>query len=41
MYMDFYFNISMDFTYVGKYYTLACFHLMFINFLSKSILNMF
>jgi len=21
MYMDFYFNISMDHTYVGKYYT--------------------
>jgi hypothetical protein len=41
MYMDFYFNISMDFTYVEKYYTLTCFHFMFINFLSKSILNMF
>jgi hypothetical protein len=26
VYMDFYFNISMDSTYVRKYYTLVCFH---------------
>jgi hypothetical protein len=24
--MDFYFNTSMDYTYVEKYYTLVCFH---------------
>ncbi len=28
VYMDFYININMDFTYVKKYYTLVCFHLL-------------
>ncbi len=26
MYMDFYFNTSMDSIYAKKYYTLMCFH---------------
>jgi hypothetical protein len=26
MYMNFYFNTSMDSTYAKKYYTLVCFH---------------
>jgi hypothetical protein len=26
VYMDFYFNTSMDSTYAKKYYTLMCFH---------------
>jgi hypothetical protein len=30
VYMDFHFHISMDSTYVGKYYTLVCFHLYVI-----------
>jgi len=28
VYMDFYFNISMDSTYAEKYYTLVCFHMV-------------
>jgi hypothetical protein len=28
VYMDFYFNISMDSTYAGKYYILMCFHMV-------------
>jgi hypothetical protein len=34
--MDFYFNISMDSTYVKKYSTLMCFDLMYQNYLQES-----
>jgi len=32
MYMDFYFNTSMDSTYAKKDYTLMCFHLTIVPY---------
>jgi len=39
--VDFYFNTNMDSTYVGKYSTSMCFHLVYTRFVEVCIIHVF